>query len=37
MAGSMGPDSFALNPDGSVVVQNPVNNTSGVQTALGRP
>lgn len=34
MAGSMGPNSFALNPDGSVVVQNPVNNTSGVQTTL---
>lgn len=34
MAGSMGPDSFALNPDGSVVIQNPVENTSSVQTTL---
>ena len=34
MAGSMGPDSFALNSDGSVVIQNPVNNTSSVQTSL---
>ncbi|CAJ0787973.1 hypothetical protein LMG18090_02193 [Ralstonia mannitolilytica] len=34
MAGLLGPDSFAINPDGSVVVQNPVENTSSVQTTL---
>ncbi|MHA6903329.1 hypothetical protein ACEQ38_22105 [Ralstonia syzygii subsp. celebesensis] len=34
MAGAMGPDSFALNSDGSVVLQSPVDNTSSVQTTL---